>query len=109
MTHAPQADNRNECARYDTGKKPIVPAAWGRNGGFGISCGSGGPTLSGQVVLTCVEDRRDSLPLGSHPVHPQFILGALFLRPEREKVHTVVGQYRLLQQKLAANRQRRTN
>ena len=31
------------------------------------------------------------LPLGSPPVHPQFILGALFLRPEREKVHTVVG------------------
>jgi hypothetical protein len=42
---------------------------------------------------TCVEDKRDGLPLGSPPVHPQFILGALFLRPEREKVHTVVGQY----------------
>jgi len=46
---------------------------------------------------------------GSPPVHPQFILGALFLRPEREKVHTVVGQYSYLQQKLAANRQGRTN
>jgi hypothetical protein len=33
----------------------------------------------------------DGLSLGSPPVHSQFILGALFLRPEREKVHTVVG------------------
>jgi hypothetical protein len=32
-----------------------------------------------------------TFPLGSPPVHPQFILGALFLRPERERVHTVVG------------------
>jgi hypothetical protein len=31
----------------------------------------------------------DSL-LGSPSLHPQFILGALFLRREREKVHTVV-------------------
>jgi len=33
----------------------------------------------------------------------------LFLRPEREKVHTVVGRYSLLQQELAANRQGRAN
>jgi len=43
----------------------------------------------------CVKDSRDGF--GSPPVHPQFILGALFLRPEREKVHAVVGQYSLLQ------------
>jgi hypothetical protein len=42
----------------------------------------------------------DDLCLGSPPVHPRFILGALSLRPEREKVHTAVG--RLLQQKLEA-------
>jgi len=33
---------------------------------------------------------------GSPPVHPQFILDALLQRPEREKVHTVVGHRRLL-------------
>ena len=31
------------------------------------------------------------LPLGPPSVHSQFILGALLLRPEREKVRTVVG------------------
>src|SRR6266850_1565804 len=52
------------------------------------------PLTPDTLVGACVEDMQDGLPLGSPPVHPQFILGALFLRPDREKVHTVVGQYR---------------
>src|SRR6266850_6942661 len=51
------------------------------------------PLTPDTLVGTCVEDMQDGLPLGSPPVHPQFILGALFLRPDRERVHTVVGQY----------------
>ena len=35
-------------------------------------------------------DRILSAPLGSPPLHPQFMPGALFLYPSREKVHTVV-------------------
>src|SRR5207244_13548194 len=38
---------------------------------------------------------RNALLLDSPAVHPQFILGALFLLPERERVHTAVGHRRL--------------
>jgi hypothetical protein len=49
---------------------------------------------SGIAPPSNVMNVQRGLPLGSFPVHPQFILDALFLRLEREKVHTIIREHR---------------